>query len=49
MQNKKKLVAPKNCCRLSIQIYVTYSFIFTEEEKNKTQINVIVRLSKTEV
>ena len=25
------------------KIYVTYSFIFTKEEKNKTQINVIVR------
>ena len=25
------------------KICVTYSFIFTKEEKNKTQINVIVR------
>ena len=37
MQNEKKIVAPKNCYILSIQIYVTYSFKFTEAEKNKTQ------------
>ena len=37
MQNKKNSCAKQFLHILSIQIYVTYSFKFTEAEKNKTQ------------